>query len=622
MEYQADLPVHNMLADLMQKEAEILCTGASSAEGDDNSAVALNVIEGLYAMEKDQEAESAASVEQQEATAITPDDQAASESADQEFQVDSIFLAAAHRKEITYKASSDMTKAHRDGSLVTALNENADTTCLKPEEEHMAAEAKQVGPKADSDAVSQSSQEGPKTPKAVFRQQSLPECSVAAAIDWGLLTNEQAQTMVKSPKSSVSLGDAEDASPVELGPGLKQIPEDRMASASASAASGTAQAEESVTPVEDQAPSGSAQGEVAPTLPDYKPADGSAEAELGLKQLPEDRMTSDDPSAAAGSAQDEASFTPMEDQAPSNSAQDEIAAGSTQVDGTSFVLASTPQFEHPHVPAPKFTEIDCKTWDVSLAKRADAPKFGFSYVSEKVMFLKRLGSTAFPMPAAPERLLLKRIVKGALLDEWNLANPNLQVDITDRVSRVNERETIDGMESALLSDEIQLRVLRYPESFHVDLVRRDALSKWGFMFGKSQGGLRIADVAPDGLLQEYNAVRRSQGLFHLVVLPGMWIEAVNGVEDDSAKIKEEIRQSDSLHLRFRRADLDGLTADTAGPYSSSAVVSPSAETTGATSSDHAGHQLLDACPTCHSAFIQDAAFCQICGTARPQAPGM
>merc|ERR1711881_705231 len=108
-------------------------------------------------------------------------------------------------------------------------------------------------------------------------------------------------------------------------------------------------------------------------------------------------------------------------------------------------------------------------------------------------------------------------------------------------------DRIDGMESALLCDEIRLRMVRYPEQFHVKLVKREDVFKWGFRFGKSQGGLRVADLSADGLLREYNEVRIAQGLFHLVVLPGMWIEAANGVE--GMQIKEEIRQSDSLHLR-------------------------------------------------------------------------
>lgn len=111
----------------------------------------------------------------------------------------------------------------------------------------------------------------------------------------------------------------------------------------------------------------------------------------------------------------------------------------------------------------------------------------------------------------------------------------------------------------------------------------------------------------------------SQGLFHLVVLPGMWIEAANGVEGDLAQIKEEIRRSDSLHLRFRRADLDGLTSQSeSGARAPAAVVSPSS----AVGAELDPSQLQDLCATCGCAFVPDAAFCRICGTARPKLPGM
>merc|ERR1712110_870431 len=174
-------------------------------------------------------------------------------------------------------------------------------------------------------------------------------------------------------------------------------------------------------------------------------------------------------------------------------------------------------------------------------------------------------------------------------------------------------------ESALLRDEIRLRMVRYPEQFHVDLVKRENAGKWGFRFGKSQGGLRIADLSSDGLLREYNEVRMAQGLFHLVVLPGMWIEAANGVEGNLMQIKEEIRQSDSLHLRFRRADLDGLTSQSGaqGP----ATVSPSAAAP-SRGAELDPTQLQDMCASCGCVFVPDAAFCRICGMARPELPGM
>lgn len=164
-------------------------------------------------------------------------------------------------------------------------------------------------------------------------------------------------------------------------------------------------------------------------------------------------------------------------------------------------------FDHPDVSVPKSEEIECQTWDVVLSKRDGATKFGFAYVNYRDIFLKRLGGPAqhmLALVAAPELLIVKRVAKDALLDEWNCGNPSLQVCVSDRVAQVNERDTIDGMESALLCDEIRLRMVRYPERFHVDLVKREAVSKWGFMFGKSQGGLRIADLSSDGLLREYN----------------------------------------------------------------------------------------------------------------------
>jgi hypothetical protein len=309
----------------------------------------------------------------------------------------------------------------------------------------------------------------------------------------------------------------------------------------------------------------------------------------------------------------------------------ECQAGLDYQKASSNVLQSLVQpqpFDHPHVSASESEEIECQTWDVVLSKRVDATKFGFSYVSYREIFLKRLGGCGHQhlsrLAPAPNMLLVKRVVKDTLLDEWNCMNPSsLQVCASDKVAQVNEQDTIDGMESALLSDEIRMRMVRYPERFHVDLVKREAVGRWGFKFGRSEGGLRIADLSSDGLLREHNEVRMSQGLFHLVVLPGMWIEAANGMEGDLAQIKAEIRRSDSLHLRFRRADLDGLTSQggaESGARVSSAELSPSAAVASPVGSLLHLSQQQDMCANCGYGFVPDAAFCQMCGTARPAKP--
>merc|ERR1712039_1011957 len=130
----------------------------------------------------------------------------------------------------------------------------------------------------------------------------------------------------------------------------------------------------------------------------------------------------------------------------------------------------------------------------------------------------------------------------------------------DRIAEVNGLRTIDGMAQELRKPSVRMQIVRYPEVFHIELTKRPELSKYGFKFEKPSNArlpeLRITDMSDSGLLEEGNRHHISQGLFHLVVVPGMRIVAANSVEGDAAAIAQELRSNDAgVRLRVRRCEI-------------------------------------------------------------------
>eukprot|EP00928_Gymnodinium_smaydae_P091205 TRINITY_DN74916_c0_g1_i1.p1 TRINITY_DN74916_c0_g1~~TRINITY_DN74916_c0_g1_i1.p1 ORF type:complete len:468 (-),score=131.91 TRINITY_DN74916_c0_g1_i1:122-1525(-) len=169
----------------------------------------------------------------------------------------------------------------------------------------------------------------------------------------------------------------------------------------------------------------------------------------------------------------------------------------------------------------------------------------------------------------PEELRFKKIAGGSLLDEWLHQHPDAQIRMTDRVSAVNGKRTIQEMKSELSTAEtIVLEIVRYPDYIEITMDKRPEKSKLGFRFEKptnsSAEEVKITEVAKDGLLDEANQKLVSEGLWHKVVMPGMRIERVNEVSGDAAKIAEALRKCPMgpVVLHLRRAEGAARTQET------------------------------------------------------------
>merc|ERR1719443_1550033 len=104
------------------------------------------------------------------------------------------------------------------------------------------------------------------------------------------------------------------------------------------------------------------------------------------------------------------------------------------------------------------------------------------------------------------------------------------------------------MQKQLRTSKVALRIARYPPRFEVTLSKAGG-KKLGFRFEKPQNQsleeLRITEVLAQGCVADNNMHQMMAGQWHLVILPEMRIEAVNGVEDNAEEIAQELRSCES-----------------------------------------------------------------------------
>jgi len=215
-------------------------------------------------------------------------------------------------------------------------------------------------------------------------------------------------------------------------------------------------------------------------------------------------------------------------------------------------------------PIVKKEEHGCLFWEVVLEKREDNNRYGFSHSHGREKFQKERhrkpdeDCSADDALEGPETLLVKRVTDAGLLDEWNKAHLDGEVRVGDHLIEVNGSRTIPDMQSELRADKVKILVSRYPHTFNVDLEKRPGASKLGFKFEKPKDRelqtLKITEVNEEGLLEEMNKQNLATGRCHLVVVPGMHIEAANGIDENGYKIAEELRTCKAVKIRFRRSD--------------------------------------------------------------------
>jgi len=244
---------------------------------------------------------------------------------------------------------------------------------------------------------------------------------------------------------------------------------------------------------------------------------------------------------------------------------------------------------------PKVEADFCVSWEVTLTKREGLDKYGFSHANGKADFFRRrrqmmasqptspvspsspaidgndlrkgLSSSLATDDLGPETLIIKRINESSLLHEWNEEHSDAAVRVGDRITEVNGQRTMELMQKGLRSSQVKMKVVRFNDYFDITLTKAHKKQKLGFKFdkrGDSTNGfppaLKITEVGVEGLLEEVNRKHISEGRFHLVVIPGMRIEAANGFEGSPDAIAAELRACEAVKLHVRRPEADPTIA--------------------------------------------------------------
>lgn len=233
-----------------------------------------------------------------------------------------------------------------------------------------------------------------------------------------------------------------------------------------------------------------------------------------------------------------------------------------------YVSRTRPRPVPSKAPMPKTEDNGCISWEVTLTKQDANEKYGFSFGNRRDNTIGNTVNAATNEANKLEVLIVKGVLDEGLMFDWNYEHPDAEVHVGDRIAAVNEKASVVEMKQALRADSIVLKIRRYPNIFHVELTKTPALSKLGFKFERPSTSnekkenlaiLRITEVTPSGLLDETNKANVSAGMPHFVVTAGMFIEAVNGVEDSASSIADELRRCGSavrLRVRRRFADLN------------------------------------------------------------------
>eukprot|EP00746_Dinoflagellata_sp_MGD_P143825 gnl/MRDRNA2_/MRDRNA2_76610_c0_seq1.p1 gnl/MRDRNA2_/MRDRNA2_76610_c0~~gnl/MRDRNA2_/MRDRNA2_76610_c0_seq1.p1 ORF type:complete len:785 (+),score=188.49 gnl/MRDRNA2_/MRDRNA2_76610_c0_seq1:283-2355(+) len=198
-------------------------------------------------------------------------------------------------------------------------------------------------------------------------------------------------------------------------------------------------------------------------------------------------------------------------------------------------------------------------WEVTLTKNSPMDGYGFTQESEPRDKLTPKGW--------PEFLIIGCVMKDGLLDAWNQAHPDAEVQPGDRIIKVDACKGVKAMEKALLRNQIQLTIHRFPEQFDV-LIRKEG-RRLGLKVenpADDSSELRIMEVLKDGCIPEWNASAMKAGEWHRVILAGMLLKAANHAEWDAYALADEMKVAEELQLIVRRADQVSAMMQSSGVF--------------------------------------------------------
>lgn len=216
---------------------------------------------------------------------------------------------------------------------------------------------------------------------------------------------------------------------------------------------------------------------------------------------------------------------------------------------------SHPSYIAPILPITQGNHDGCTFFTVTLRKDEACKKYGLTPIDGKSDFRKRYAQAKAP---APEHLIVKRVAIGGLLEKWNEDHPDAKVIPADRIVAVNQIKTVTGMKKEFQAPKVAIRIARYPMTFEAEFTK-EVGTELGISFQKVVNTrlqeLSVTIVAENGLVAEYNKQKVKEGHWHAVILPEMRITFVNDVSGDPNAMAEEIVQSTTVRIRFRRMDI-------------------------------------------------------------------
>jgi hypothetical protein len=192
------------------------------------------------------------------------------------------------------------------------------------------------------------------------------------------------------------------------------------------------------------------------------------------------------------------------------------------------------------------------TWQVQLMGGSQG--FGFGIVDFREMCRSRCG-----VDIGMDVLLVSDVRPTGQLASWNKQKPHASIQKGDRILQVNHAHTVDEMQRELqisrdAASECYLQLSRPPKTIKVHLQKSGR--PFGFVLKKPRTAphqhLLIAEVVRGGAAADHNVAQAATGNWDAVVLPGMTVEMVNGINGNADTMVEEIARCQDGILEIHR----------------------------------------------------------------------
>lgn len=182
--------------------------------------------------------------------------------------------------------------------------------------------------------------------------------------------------------------------------------------------------------------------------------------------------------------------------------------------------------------------------------------------------LRKSAGEAFGLAHMPAKdgasvLIVAKYVNGPV-SEWNMdcqskGTPEHMIQVGDRIVKVNDCEgPVRALQAALMTDEVSIRLQRYPETFELKFVKtqKDALCGMRLeMRSKpetTQRVLVVAEVQKNGMLERWNKECAQKREYHFAVTVHTEVQSVCGITGDYEAMRQSLKDRIEVPIVFRR----------------------------------------------------------------------